>query len=338
MDAAVLAVVRASRPQLRTAHDKLAWAVHAYLLAEGFKLVATGAAAEDEASDFATSREEVGPEGWDSLEAAYAFRYQDTTDAGRLPLYVKCLAVGPQLLVHWVAGAGSSGGGGGGQEPHTLELDSAAFTTEAGAVPACYRDTPQLVAKLRQQLGGAVARGKLASSAAEASTVAGGLRGEGGGEASGSGRGKQQGGEPLRELPPPGMSGIGYRPPGVPVGIGAEDVVPPGVRPPGYGGGPVLPGYLGAGPHRGGGMHVGPGDPIFGPGRMGGGVGGPPGHGSLPPGARWDPVAPPGMPGFHPDDFQHPPGEQPRPPPPVHPDVMQPGAGGNSGWGDQMFG
>ena len=59
-------------------------------------------------------------------------------------------------------------------------------------------------------------------------------------------------------------------------------------------------GYLGAGPHRGGGMHVGPGDPIFCPGRMGGGVGGPPGHGSLPPGARWDPVAPPGMPGFHP--------------------------------------
>lgn len=32
----------------RSPHDKLAWAVHAFLLAEGFKLVATGAAAEDE--------------------------------------------------------------------------------------------------------------------------------------------------------------------------------------------------------------------------------------------------------------------------------------------------
>ena len=53
-----------------------------------------------------------------------------------------------------------------------------------------------------------MARGKLASSAAEASTVAGGLRGEGGGEASGSGRGQQQGGEPLRELPPPGARGV----------------------------------------------------------------------------------------------------------------------------------
>lgn len=53
-------------------------------------------------------------------------------------------------------------------------------------------------------------------------------------------------------------------------------------------------------------MLVGPGDPIFGPGRMGGGVGGPPGHapgmGGLPPGARWDPIAPPGMRGFHPGE------------------------------------
>lgn len=48
-------------------------------------------------------------------------------------------------------------------------------------------------------------------------------------------------------------------------------------------------------PRRGGGMHVGPGHPMFGPGRMGGGVGGPPGHGGLlPPGARYDPINPPG--------------------------------------------
>ena len=188
-------------------------------------------------------------------------------------------------------------------------------------------------------------------------------------------------------LHPAGVSGIGYRPPGIPLGIGADDVVPPGVRPPGYGGGPGFPGEpmaccsklhllhvspcsrrfcpgqelhcpkacsqvavaaaaaaAAAAPHRpalqpvrmpgllacwrnvrclplpstgvmepgplrgGGGMHVGPGDPIFGPGRMGGGVGGPPGHapgmGGLPPGARWDPIAPPGMRGFHPGEQQ----------------------------------
>jgi proteasome inhibitor subunit 1 (PI31) len=78
-------------------------------------------------------------------------------------------------------------------------------------------------------------------------------------------------------------------------------------------------------------MHVGPGHPIFGPGRMGGGVGGLPGRGSLPPGARYDPINPAGLPGFHPDDFV-----QPGPPRP-HPDVMQPGPGRGTDW-DEMFG
>ena len=35
------------------------------------------------AADFATSREEVGPEGWNELEGgSYAFRYQDTEGEG----------------------------------------------------------------------------------------------------------------------------------------------------------------------------------------------------------------------------------------------------------------
>lgn len=61
----------------RSADDKLAFAVHAFLLADGFRLVATGAAAEDEAADWAAPRDEVGPGGWDALQGAYAFRYQD---------------------------------------------------------------------------------------------------------------------------------------------------------------------------------------------------------------------------------------------------------------------
>merc|ERR1712162_65388 len=53
---------------------------------------------------------------------------------------------------------------------------------------------------------------------------------------------------------------------------------------------------------------MGPGHPVF-AGRGGGGAGGgPPGPpAGLPPGARWDPVAPEGLPGFRPEDFQRPP-------------------------------
>ncbi|EFN53306.1 hypothetical protein CHLNCDRAFT_136975 [Chlorella variabilis] len=314
MEAATLAVVRASRPTFRSAHDKLAFAVHAFLLSEGFKLVAPGVAAEDESADFATSREEVDPAGWDSLDAAYAFRYQDT-EGKRAPVYVKGLVLGGQLLVHWVEGDSPT------SEPRTLELDAAAFTTDEPAAPACYQHTTELVAKLRQHLGSVLAGGPTAAGSA-------GRQKEGRAQASGRAEGREA--EPLQEQPP-GVSGVGYRPPGLPVGIGADDLVPPGVRPPGYGGGPAFPGLMEPGPLRGGGgMHVGPGDPIFGPGRLGGGVGRPPGHGSLPPGARWDPIAPPGMRGFGPDDFQREPGQP-------HPDMMQPGPGRGRDF-DEMFG
>lgn len=59
----------------------------------------------------------------------------------RAPLYVKCLAVGSQLLVHWV-------GASGGKVPLTLELDTAAYTIDAPAAPACYQRTNELVSKL----------------------------------------------------------------------------------------------------------------------------------------------------------------------------------------------
>ena len=77
--------------------------------------------------------------------------------------------------------------------------------------------------------------------------------------------------------------------------LGASDVVPPGLRAPGQPGMGPLPGVPGLGGT--GGMHMGPNDPLFGghPGiRPPGGMAGP-GRGGMPPGARWDPIAPPGM-------------------------------------------
>jgi hypothetical protein len=102
--------------------------------------------------------------------------------------------------------------------------------------------------------------------------------------------------------------------------VGTDDLRPPislpGISPevgPEPGLGPGMPGGLSG--RRGGGMHVGPGDPIFrgppagvfpggDPGGFPGGFPGGPGFdpagpgmpgGGLPPGARWDPINPPGM-------------------------------------------
>lgn len=76
-----------------------------------------------------------------------------------------------------------------------------------------------------------------------------------------------------------------------PTGIlGSGDAVPPGFRPPGNGGLQVpFPGGMG----RSGGMHMGPDDPLF-AGRAGMQRPGRPGMN--PPGARYDPIGPPGMP------------------------------------------
>ena len=72
--------------------------------------------------------------------------------------------------------------------------------------------------------------------------------------------------------------------------LGSHDAVPPGFRPPGYGGlQEPFPGGMG----RTGGMHMGPDDPLF-AGRFGMGRPGRPGMN--PPGARYDPIGPPGMP------------------------------------------
>merc|ERR1719321_1141534 len=71
---------------------------------------------------------------------------------------------------------------------------------------------------------------------------------------------------------------------------------------------------------------MGPGHPAF-AGRGGAGSGrGPAPPPGLPPGARWDPIAPEGLPGFRPGDFQRAPGEGRFGEP--HPDVeFMPGRG-----------
>ena len=95
--ATVLAIVRASRPVFRQRADALAFALHAALLAEGFVLVAAGAAAEDE-PDADASLREAGPDGWDASPDEYAFRYwQESASSGTIVL--KALAASGKLFV-----------------------------------------------------------------------------------------------------------------------------------------------------------------------------------------------------------------------------------------------
>ncbi len=84
-------------------------------------------------------------------------------------------------------------------------------------------------------------------------------------------------------------------------------------------------------------MLMGPGHPAFG-GRGGGSLA-VPGRGTGGPGLgmRWDPIAPPGLPGWRPGDFQRPPPGQGRGAPDLDPDIMQPGPGRGTDW-DSMYG
>ena len=328
--------------------------MHAYILTQGYKLVATGADAEDPAANFSTDdREEVEPTGWDTLQGVYSFRYQDAEGKNRPALFLKCISAGPKLLVQWMVDSGAApSSNSSSNSSQMLELDTAKYVTEAPAAPAAYQNADELVKLLDGGPGMAVSGSSTAaastSAAAAAATSAAAQRREPTSyDVEEPEPGLGHGYSPLQEGPPMhggggrwgGGSGGGVFPPGImPSGVGYEDVVPPGVRPPGMGGvGPGFPEGIGGVPHTGGGMMVGPGHPMFGggSGRLGGGgvggVGMGGNHGTsstLPPGARWDPIGPPGTRGFRPDGDGDGNGNRP----PVHPDMMQPGPGQGTDW------
>ena len=80
--AAILAVMRASRPRCRDSGDVLAYALHAATMAEGYRLLAAGPAAETP-ENARTDPNADSSEGWTAWEGAYAFRYarERTVDA-----------------------------------------------------------------------------------------------------------------------------------------------------------------------------------------------------------------------------------------------------------------
>lgn len=287
----VMAVIRASRPSFRNAHDKVAFAVHAAFISSGYLLTATGNPAFSETALSSTSTDEVGIERWNELQDDYAFVYFNP-EKGSKKVLVKCLVMNDKLLVAALADGAS--------EPIHLEINVEDCVAENGGTnySGQFKNLDKLVKTLDKDI-----LSKLDSSSDKPTS-------------SETRPGQRQ------NLNEPGM---GVAEPQHPQTYPAGLVYPP-VNP--IGGSDLFPGP-GAGmyPTRGdfgsGSMLLGPNDP-----RWFGGVGGDPsfpgGQPGVPPGARFDPYGPPGVPGFEPNRFTRMPR---RPGGGTHPDLQHFGTG-----------
>ncbi|KAG1669490.1 hypothetical protein FOA52_015657 [Chlamydomonas sp. UWO 241] len=290
-------------------------------------------------------------------------------------LLVKCVVVGADTLCVTLLALGggdtsSAAAAAAAAPPTTLELQlsrtampvSVSPDDRQALSPQAYGDLPGLVASMqgamRAQLGGGAIKSKAAAqtttSAAAAAAAAPGPR-AGGSRLQEPVRG---GRDPLLASyddedggwAHPGMH-PGMRPHpggfmgGGPGGADRDPLMIGGPRRGGVMGGMGGPGGFGMppgpfGPGGGGGMHVGPGDPLFAdrlrhPGGIGSGRGGSMGGPGM--GQRFDPIAPEGLQGWNPEDFQRgvpPPGQEG---PPLHPDLAQPGPRRGTDY-DNLFG
>ncbi|OEL24691.1 putative proteasome inhibitor [Dichanthelium oligosanthes] len=288
-DAAAMAVVRAARPALRGAHDGVAFAAHAAFLAAGYSLCAVGLDAL--ADPPPSGEEEVGIDGWNSMENCYAFLYRKEEKGKKKRVLVKCLVIGELLAIDVLDLEAQDKG------PYNIQINVKDFFSEeqaknygdmyknfAGLIETVNSD---VLCKLDGKDDGAVA-GKNPDSTAKNPDA----------ESSSSIRSSENPG------PTTDSSGLIY-PPIAP--LGSDDLYP----------GPGAGFYPHSGIGGGGSMHVGPNDPRFFPSNpFPAPFGGP---GSVPPGGRYDPIGPPGVPGFEPSSFVR----RPRRPPggSTHPDL-----------------
>ena len=264
--------------------------------------------------------EEVDTAGWNAQEKDYSFAYVPE-DKESVRVLVKCSALGSDLCVDALSKDTAVAEGAEDKEPVTVTYAVDDYARESeGDMKSQFKALSALVAKL----------GELEKSIREQFAAAPPAQEETPAPSQSSLRVGEPSTTPGDFRPPPGFcpgAGGSLRRPQVPY-VGADDLVPPGMRAPGM----PFPGPPGGvplgGPLRG--SQVGPNDPIFGDRRMYGGTGRG-GPGRLGPGTgRWDPIMPPGMRGFNPQDFQSGRGG-------AHPDIGQPPEG-PGGMGDYMFG
>ncbi|CAK7342754.1 unnamed protein product [Dovyalis caffra] len=271
-----MAVIRAARPSFKNSHDKIAFAVHAFFLANGYALTATGPAAFSESAALsAPSTNEVGTENWNEVDGEYAFVFLNP-DKGGKRVVLKCLVMNGKLAVSAITDGVS--------EPVNLEIDVGDYVGENGATNYSeqYKNLDKLVKKMDEEILSKLdgpstsSKASLSSNSCLESRYA------------------------LRQNNEPG---VGFYEPTSPQIPPSGFVVPP------VPGNPMSDLYPGpgagmypTGPRRGGGMLIGPDDPSW-SGLFGGDPGFPGGQPNIPPGARFDPFGPPGVPGFEPNRF-----------------------------------
>ncbi|KAK7339733.1 hypothetical protein VNO77_20415 [Canavalia gladiata] len=274
IEKSVLAVIRASRPTFRNQNDKIAFAVHSSFLASGYVLTSTGRQALSDTAFSDPSNDEVPVDNWNELDDEYAFVYANPEKDSK-KVIVKCLVMNDSLLVSALS-EGSS-------EPLHLEINVGDYTEEDGGsnYSQQFKNLDKLVKRIDEDILSKLGGSASASSSSKSSET--------------SDQTRQVTPEPVAGYgepagPPNHHTGIIFPP--VPLGSGSDLVPGPGAG--------VYPSRGGLG--IGGSMHVGPDDP-----RWFGGIGGdhafPGGLPGVPPGARFDPYGPPGVPGFEPNRF-----------------------------------
>ncbi|KAK0585326.1 hypothetical protein LWI29_026888 [Acer saccharum] len=289
-DRSVMALIRALKPSFRNDHDRVAFALHSFFLASGHVSTATGSAACSDTALSSPSTDEVGIDHWNELDDNYAFVYINPENASKKVL-VKCLVMSNKLLVDALANGAS--------EPVHLEIDVGDFVGEqqGGAnYSAQFKNLEKLVKSLDTEILSKL-HGSSKPSSSETSEA--------------SRRNTNDTTVGISEPTDPQLLPSGVVLPPVYTG-GFSDMFPgppAGMYPRGDFGGD-------------GGMLVGPGHPMFGGNdRLPGFLGGLPG---VPPGARFDPYGPPGVPGFEPNRFVRNPR---RPGGGTHPDLEHFGGG-----------
>ncbi|XP_062003716.1 probable proteasome inhibitor [Rosa rugosa] len=320
-DKSVMAVIRAARPSFRNQNDKVAFAVHASFAASGYELIAAGRPAFSENALSSSATEEVGIEKWNELENEYAFVYLNP-EKGSKKVLVKCLVIDGTLSVDALADGAS-------QNVHCeFNVGDYVQENEGSNYSSQFKNLDTLVKNLNAQVlskleGSSTPKPTRETGSSDLTNISANEPGHGA-----------------------GSPGVGYRPgPGAGRYPGGGDDLYPGAGAGMYprypvGGSDLYPGPGAGMPSRGafddGSMFVGPNDRRFGdvgqPGFPGfpGGLPGirDPRFGAerpdgVPPGARFDPYGPPGLPDFDPDFARRPQGPGSR----IHPDLEQPGSG-----------